>query len=291
MVNAAFGGYGRRCAVARTIPRGPTLNRARPASPTSRPSGVARFTTLTIARTVYRTIPPPYGRGPIPVISVGVSQTSAHPSPPRESGRRSLRARRLIVAGVIALELVLGLALIAAFGGFKPAEKPQPRLVRAGETIDTKRFDIKPLRVWRYDVDPTQNPKWADKGRFLAVELEATVKAKESERFNTELQQGMHLRYPDGHLVKGIDSKTVPQRKGVVYEKDRQYAQLHPDMPRRVFVVYALPKQQKWPSHVEVSFLTWEYTAGFLDPSFDWRPSINDTVAARVDLTVLEAPK
>ncbi|GAB3403761.1 hypothetical protein GCM10027569_11120 [Flindersiella endophytica] len=199
--------------------------------------------------------------------------------------------RRLIVAGVIVLELALGLALVAAFGGFRPAPVQQPPLARAGDTIDTKRFDIKPLRVWRYDVDPTQNPKWADKGRFLAVELEATVTAKESERFNSELQQSMRLKYPDGFVVKGIDSKSVQYRSGVVYEKDRQFAQLHPGMPRRVLVVYALPKQQKWPSHVEVSFLTWEYSAGFLDPSFDWRPSIDDTVAARVDMTVLEAPK
>jgi hypothetical protein len=201
-----------------------------------------------------------------------VSHTSAPPSPPRENAPRSLRARRLIVAGVIVLEIALGLALVAAFG-------------------DTKRFDIKPLRVWRYDIDPTQNPEWADKGRFLAVELDATVKAKDSERFNAELQQGMRLQFPDGQVIKGIDPKSVPYRKGVVYAKDRQYAQLHPDMTRRVFVVYALPKQQKWPSHVDVSFITWEYTAGFLDPRFSWRPTIGDKVAARVDLTVLEAPK
>lgn len=192
---------------------------------------------------------------------------------------------------MIVLELVLGLALVAAFGGFEPAPKQEPRLARAGDTIDTKRFDIKPLRVWRYEVDPTQNPKWADKGRFLAVELEATVKVKDSERYNSELQQGMRLKYPDGPVVKGIDPKSVKYRNGVVYEKDRQFAQLHPDMPRRVLVVYTLPKQEKWPTHVEVSFLTWEYSAGFLDPSFSWRPSIDDTVAARVDMTVLEAPK
>jgi hypothetical protein len=220
-----------------------------------------------------------------------VSHTSAPPSPPRENAPRSLRARRLIVAGVIVLEIALGLALVAAFGGFAPAPKPQAPLARAGDTIDTKRFDIKPLRVWRYDIDPTQNPEWADKGRFLAVELDATVKAKDSERFNGELQQGMRLQFPDGQVIKGIDPKSVPYRKGVVYAKDRQYAQLHPDMTRRLFVVYALPKRQKWPSHVEVSFITWEYTAGFLDPTFSWRPTIGDKVAARVDLTVLEAPK
>jgi hypothetical protein len=230
----------------------------------------------------------------IPVISVGVSHSNApprQPSPPAQANapQRSLRVRRVIVAGVIVLELAVGLALIAAFGGFKAAPLPQPPLVKAGETIDTKRIDVKPLRVWRYDVNPTQDPEWADKGRYLAVELEATVTAKDSLKFNSELQQGMLLRFPDGFTIKGIDPKSVPLREGVVLEKTRQYAQLHPEIPGRVFVVYQMPKGKPWPSHVEVSFLTWEYTEGFLDPTFSWKPSIDDTVAARVDMTVLEA--
>lgn len=214
------------------------------------------------------------------------------PNPaPVASGSRRLRLKPKVFAVVlIAVELVLGVAILAAAGGFRAAPAEELEKVDVGEAVDAERWTITVRRAWWATKDPSVDPDFAPEGRFLTLDVDIEVTADESTRWPSEFQQGLRLELPSGFTIDGDVAKSAKFRRGAFLPEDETRAQVHPGLPERVRLLYELPARQSRPEQVKVVIYRWEYASGFLDESRRWWVPLEDPEVAQVTVPVREGP-
>lgn len=210
--------------------------------------------------------------------------------PVASGSRRRRLAPKVFAILLIAVELVLGVAVLAVAGGFRAAPVAELERADVGETVDAERWNIAVHRAWWSTKDPSMSPEWATEGRFVAVDVEIDVTADESTRWPSEFQQGLRLEFPQGFVIDGDAPGTSKFRKGGFLPEDGSSAQVHPGLPERIRLLYELPAKQPRPERLDVVIYRWEYASGFLDESRRWWVPLEDPEVARVTVPVREGP-
>jgi hypothetical protein len=216
-----------------------------------------------------------------------VVQQAVQSPPPagRPPAGPRLRRVRFGVALVILLELVALVVAIGLTGGFRTAPaKPLPR-AEVGQAVSNGRFELRVLRAWAETKDPMQKPEYAEAGRFLVLELDLSLTVKESLRFSSDIQSCLRLRFANGYVIDGDQSKSREQRAGVMLP-DRTRVSLHPGLPERVLAIYRLPASQPFPSELDVVIYRVEFREGFFDRTRIWRNALDDAEVATIRVPV-----
>ncbi len=203
---------------------------------------------------------------------------------------RVRRSPSLLVACLVAVELAVCVAAVGMTGGLRAAPAPLPPTVAVGTPVDAGRYDITVRRAFTADKDPTFAPEYAERGRFLVVEADLELSDDESTDSATDIQRGLAVRLPDGFTIDGGDPGSQRLRTGTVLAVDRSPAQLHPGLPRRVLVVYALPRRHAWPKRLDLTVYRYDVRPGFLDESEEWRIALGDPSVSRVRVPVARRP-
>lgn len=190
----------------------------------------------------------------------------------------------MVVGAVVVL--VVALTGVGLSGGLAAAPERKPPRKAVGTPIDTDRYDLTVHRAWHASKDPTTDPTYADRGRFVVLEVGVKATAKETVDASSELQRALRLRWPDGHLLAGDNAKTSDQRIGSVLAGDGTPAQVHPGLPRRVRAAYRLPAGTSAPKRLEVEVLRWKRAPGFVDQSESWRVVGGKGAVGRVNVDV-----
>ncbi|MDR8407226.1 hypothetical protein MTP10_00545 [Nonomuraea sp. 3-1Str] len=205
------------------------------------------------------------------------------------------RPRRPVVVPAVALVLVTALGVTALAGGLSEAPDAPPQLGK-GAVLDQGRFATRFVES-RVRLEKAQTQFDQDK-RFVELVFEVTNRGDDTASVGVPPSQE-NAGYGDSFgssLVK--ISPPFPADSGpfaFALAKGGETGQLHPGIKTTVIVRYQLKEGRKPPEKVTLDVGSYEYVAGFNDPSERWTMITQDEgdklvpeVKAQVTLPVQE---
>nr|WP_189183376.1 hypothetical protein [Microbispora rosea] len=187
------------------------------------------------------------------------------------SSPNGARRRRPVLVPVASALAVVGIGVIAAFGGFKEApEKPPPEF-SPGEIIDQGQFRTQFIKA----IDTIEKGDFGSTKRYLELVLKVTNMGKKTASVGLMPEPGKHTL--SGSFASAL-LRTRPEIKSkygpqvTVFSLGVESHQLHPGITTTVVVKYELEPTATAPQEISLDVGSFVYERlGLLNQTQDWQ--------------------